>query len=325
MPQPTRTQVHVDAPLTDISVAYVQDLKQYVASQVFPVVPVDKASNKFFKYTKNDWFRDEAKPRGDSEESAGSGYGLTTDNYVASVYAFHKDISDFVRQNSDTPLDADRDATMFVTQRLMQRLEVQWAGDYFKTGVWGTDVTGVASSPSASQFIQWSDFTASDPRNDIDAGKEGILNVTGFVPNTLLLGYQVFRKLIRHPDVTDQFKYTSSESISEAMLAQFLGIDRVIVAKSVVASNKEGQTDSFAFNFGKSALLCYSNPKPGILQPSAGYVFAWTGVSDGLGQTLGISRIRMENLKSDRIEGQIAFADKVVSSDLGYFFATAVA
>jgi hypothetical protein len=308
-----------------MSIAYIQAQTRYRTSQIFPIVPVDHASNKYFKYTKNDWLRDEAKVRGESEESAGSGYGLTTDNYLCKVYAVHKDISDFVRKNQDAPLDADRDATQFVTQRLLQRLERQFVADYFKTGVWATDYTGVASSPSASQFVQWSDYTASDPRDDIDRGREAIKSVTPFDPNTLVIGWQALRKLLRHPDVADQFKYTSAESITIEMLAAFFGVERVIPCESIVATNVEGQTDAFAFNFGKAALLCYSAPNPGILQPSAGYVFAWKGVSDGLGQTVGISRIRMEHLKSDRIEGQFAFGTKVVSSDLGVFFATAVA
>ena len=71
---------------------------------------------------------------------------------------------------------------------------------------------------------------------------------------------------------------------------------------------------------GNSALLCYSAPNPGLLTPSAGYTFMWTGVSGGLGTTVGVSRFRMEELKADRVEGEIAFDNKVVGADLGYFW-----
>ena len=63
MPQPSLNQVHVDAILTNISVAYMQKAENFIADKVFPAVPVDKKSNLFFKYNKNDWFRDEAKKR----------------------------------------------------------------------------------------------------------------------------------------------------------------------------------------------------------------------------------------------------------------------
>ena len=78
MAQPSINQVHIDAILTNISVAYMQKSENFIADKVFPVVPVDKKSDKYFTYTKNDWFRDEAQRRADATESAGSGYSLST-------------------------------------------------------------------------------------------------------------------------------------------------------------------------------------------------------------------------------------------------------
>jgi hypothetical protein len=78
MPQPTQGSVHVNRPLTMISVAYMQDQAEFIADKVFPVVPVDKQSDLYYVYTKNDWFRDEAKPRAAGTESAGGGYNLST-------------------------------------------------------------------------------------------------------------------------------------------------------------------------------------------------------------------------------------------------------
>ena len=48
MAQPTLNDVHVDAILTNISVAYMQDRDNFIADKVFPVIPVDKKSDKFF-------------------------------------------------------------------------------------------------------------------------------------------------------------------------------------------------------------------------------------------------------------------------------------
>ena len=104
MPQPNINSVHVDAILTNISVAYLQKQDNFIADKVFPVVPVDKKSDKYFVYTKNDWFRDEAQRRADATESAGSGYNLTTGTYSADVFAFHKDVGDQTVANADAPL-----------------------------------------------------------------------------------------------------------------------------------------------------------------------------------------------------------------------------
>ncbi len=319
MPQPTSSDVHIDAILTNISVAYIQEQANFIANRVFPMVPVEKQSDKFFKYTKGDWFRDEAQLRAPATESAGSGYGLSTDNYSTSVYAFHKDVDDQVRANSDNPLNPDRDATTFVTQRMLLRQEIDWSSTYFTTGVWATDKTG------GSDFTVWSNYTSSDPIEDIEAGKSTMLTNTGFMPNTLVLGYDVFRQLRHHPDVVDRIKYTSSEVPAEGILARLFGIDRVLVTRAIKNSGAEGASDSFAQVHGKNAALYYVAPSPGLLTPSAGYQFAWRGVSDGMGQNIGITRFRMPELRADRIEAQMAWDYKVVSTDLGYFFSGCVA
>ena len=322
MPQPTLSQVHIDAPLTNLSVAYMQKQENFIADKVFPIVPVDKKSNKFFVYRKNDWFRDEAQRRADGTESAGSGYNLDTDSYSADVWAFHKDVGDQVLNNADAPLTPLREASEFVTHRLLLRRELQFVTDYFTTGVWGTDKTGAASG---GDFVQWN-ASNSTPIDDIETAKSGILSTTGFEANTLVLGYDVFKTLKNHASIVDRYKYTQAGAyVTEDLLAKVFDVDRVLVAKAVKATNKEGAAGAYAFAFGKAALLCHVAPNPGLLTPSAGYTFAWTGVSEGLGSTLGISQFRMEHLKATRVEGQVAFDNKVVGADLGYFMTSAVA
>jgi len=319
MPQPTTNDVHVDAILTNISVAYIQDQGNFIANRVFPSLPVEKQSDKYFKYTKGDWFRDEAQLRAPATESAGSGYSLSTDTYSTSVYAFHKDVDDQVRANADNPLNPDRDATTFVTQRMLLRQEIDWNTNYFTTGIWDTDVVG------GSDFTVWSNYVSSDPIEDIETGKSTMLTNTGFMPNTLVLGYDVFRQLRHHPDIVDRIKYTSSEVPAEGILGRLFGVDRVLVTRGIKNSGAEGAADSFAQIHGKNAALYYVAPSPGLLTPSAGYQFTWRGVSDGMGQNIGISRFRLPELRSDRIEAQMAWDFKVVSTDLGYFFSACVA
>lgn len=320
MPQPHVNNVHVDAILTNISVAYMQNADNYIADKVFPVVAVDKKSDLFFKYNKNDWFRDEAQRRAGGTESAGSGYGLSTDSYSADVWAFHKDVDDQTVANSDAPLNPLREAAEFVTNRLLLRRELQFVSDFFHAGVWGTD-----KAFGGTGDTQWSDYAASDPIDNIEEGKQTILSTTGLEANTLVLGYKVFRTLKNHPDIIDRIKYTTSQTVTADMLARMFEVDRVLVAKAVAATNREGAAEAYDFAYGNGALLAHVAPNAGLLTPSAGYTFAWTGVSGGLGQTIGTSQFRMEHLKADRIEAEVAFDNKVVGADLGYFFNNVVA
>ncbi len=54
MSQPTQSQVHIDAALSDFSIAYIQDAKNLIAGQVFPTKPVQHQSDKYFVFNKDD-------------------------------------------------------------------------------------------------------------------------------------------------------------------------------------------------------------------------------------------------------------------------------
>jgi len=325
MPQPSFLDVHVDVPLTNMSVAYIQSQDMFIATKAAPIVPVDHKSNKYYVWNKDDWFRDEAQLRGDSEESAGGGMRLSTDNYSCDVFAFHKDVGHLTQANQDPQVNIDRASTLLVTQRMLLRREKQWATDYFTTGVWATDRTGVASSPSATQFVYWSDYSVSDPINDVETGKSTILLNTGFMANTLVLGYQVFAKLKQHPDLIDRIKYTQRGVVTEEIMAEVFGVQNLLVAKAVQNTADEGQTGSYSFVHGKAAWLGYVNPAPEMMAPSAMYTFGWTGVSEGMGATIGVANFYLQHLKTWRYEAEMGWDNKVVATDLGYFFASAVA
>jgi len=318
MPQPTATQVHTNGPLTNISVAYIQNQTAFIAARIFPIVTVDKKSDTYYQYTKNDWFRDEAKPRAPSTESAGGGYNMdSSPSYNCKRNAFHKDIDDEIRANFDQPLNPDRDATEFVTQKILLRQEIAWTTAYFTTSVWGTDLTPANL---------WSDYASSDPIGDVRTGIRTILATTGHKPNKLVLGYDVFTKLQDHPDIIDRLKYTGDAkgAVTRAQLAALFDIETVEVCEAIKATNNEGETAVYDFVQGKHALLVYAAPRPSLMLPSGGYIFAWKGISGGLGQSVGVKKFRMENLTSDRVEAEYAFDQKLVASDMGYFFASVV-
>ncbi len=326
MPQPYLGQVHVNRPLTNISIAFIQDLTVFVSPHAFHIIPSDKRSNVYFTYTQNDWFRDEAQPRGSAEESAGSGYNVTNTTFNCVPYAFHKDVDEQVRLNTDDPLDGKRDAIKFVTRKLLIRQEIQWMSDFFTTSIW----TGSSTGGDITPVPTWDD-PASTPIEDVQAQQASILINTGFLPNDLILGFQVYQKLIRHPDVIDLIKYGASPGApaiaNEEALAKIFSVERVLVSKAVKATNSEGDTAAYSLMAGKNALLAYSPDSPGLYEPAAAYVFMWTGVSYGLGETIGAYEIPMPwlGLTTVRCEAQIAFADQVVAAALGAFFSGAVA
>jgi hypothetical protein len=327
--QPDYKDVHTDAVMTQISVAYMQDTAEFVAANIFPVVPVNRQSDKFKKYDKEDFNKAQARKRAPSTESEGSGFRISEDTYAADVWAFHKDVDDWVRGNADAPIDPDRDATEFVTRTMLLTREKEWVSAFFKAGVWTaqTDQTGVDAAPAANQFLRWND-AASTPMKDVRkarmAGKKG----TAFRFNTMVVQEEVHEALTEHPTIADAIKYTQralpSDIDNADLMARVFKVQRYIVMGAVEATGTE-PNEAMGFMAGKHAWIGYVNPRPGQLQPSAGYIFSWRlpGVP-GSGQ-VAIDRFRMQHLKSDRLEANMAWAMKVVSPDLGAFFATAIA
>lgn len=313
--QPTPGDVHTSTPLTNISIAYVQNASAFIADKVFPIIPVAKQSDLYYKFDKYDFLRDEAELRAPATESAGGGFTLTTDSYSCKVEAFHKDIDDQLRANADSVLQLDRAAAEFVMQKMLIRRERRWMTAFFGSGIWSTDVT---------PGTLWSASTGSTPKKDVETGKMAILKATGFMPNTLVLGAEVFSALTDNDKIRDQFKYTSAESIDVSMMARFFGIDRVLVSTGIYANSNEGATGTTAFVAGKHALLCYTTNSPSLMQPTAGYTFGWSGLGGSQGTGIRTKKIRSELTASDRIEAEMSYDMKKVAAEMGYFFANVV-
>lgn len=312
MPQPTRSDVHVNRPLTNISTAYIQRAEDFIADKVFPIVPVMKQSDLYFQYDKKFWFQTQAQVRAASSESAGSGYHVAaTGQYFAKVWAVHKDVDDQIRANADQPLDMDRDATLFVTQQLLLRREKEFNNSFLKAGIW----TGHADfTPS----VLW-DNASSNPMQDVDNLKQSIKGQTGFLPNTMIVSPDVYFVLRNNPAVLDRIKYTQRGIVAEDLLASLFGVERFLVAAAVQDSNPEGESSSMGYLIANQGLLVYSNPAPSILQPSGGYIFSWQGLFGAGAQGNRIKSFRIEERECDRIEGQMAFDMHQVGADLGCY------
>lgn len=318
--QPTPGDVHVNRPLTNVSVHWIQQASRYIAGRVFPGVPVAKQSDLYFVFSRADWLRAVAEKRAPSTESAGGGFTISTANYAANVWAFHKDVSDQIRANADNPLNPDRSAVQFATQACMTRREVNWAATYFTTGIWTGSTTGTDITPG----VLW-DVSTSTPIQDIRAEIYAVLSKTGFKPNKLVLGAKTWQVLQDNPDVVDRIKAGQTPGgpalVNLAMLAKTLELEEVMVSEAVVNTGPEGGTESTGFIAGANdALLCYVTDAPDIEQPTAGYTFAWTGLFGAGAAGNRIKRFRMEHLSSDRVECEMAWDQKVVAPELGVFF-----
>lgn len=317
--QPTVADVHINRPLTDLSVAFMQDAKDFVADRVFPTVPVAKQSDLYFVYERADWFRSQAERRAPGTESAGSGWNVATQSYFAHKYAIHKDVSDDIRANADAAIRIDQDATQFVTQQLLLIRETTWMENYFVTGVWTNE-----STPGTL----WS-AGGSTPIEDIRAEIINVKAATGYRPNVVVMAPTVWAVLQDHPDFVARVNAGQTPggpaTMNLAAFAAVLEVDEAMVAWGVSNTALEGAAEATAFIAGDHLLLAYRAPAPSLLQPSAGYTFAWTGLLGAGAFGNRIKRFRIERIESDRVEGELAFDTQIVGADIAHFFLQPIA
>jgi len=316
----TSTAAHIDAALTNISVAYQQDRGAFKAEDIFPVVPVQKQSDKYFIFDKAAWHRSEAGLLAPGSETRGANFTLSNASYYCEVLGVHMDVADQLRGNADEALNIDTSATEYVTDNILLKREIDCFSMVFETSSW----TGSSTGSDITVGTQWS-TTSSTPITDMNTQSEAILKNTGRSPNVLILGRDVFTALNKNEDILDRIKYTQRGLVTEDLLAPLFGVDKVIVADAVKNSGPEGGTTSMAFVASDTAWLGYVASSPGLMTPSAGYMFAWTGLQGVSAGGVQIQKMRLDTRFSDRIVGITSYDFVRTGADFGCLFTNLLA
>lgn len=330
MPQPTVGAFHLDAALTNISVAMLQNPQGFIASRVFQNVPVQKQSDKYFTFDRSYFNRNGAKKRAAGTRVSEVGYALSNDSYFCEEVGVAIPIPDQVRANADPAVDPTRAAAELATHQMLISKENDFASSFFTTGLWGTDITGVAAAPGAGQVIQWSDQTNGDPIGNVRTGVNTILGATGIKPNVMVMGREVYSVLIDHPDIQGRINggaTTAQPSLASLnLLAQIFEVDEVMVGEAIQNTAAEGDTAAHSFILGKKCLLTYRPASPGIMIPAAGYTFSWAGYLGGTNEYgFVVDTKRRDEEDTDVVRARAHYDQKLVSSALGYFWTSIVA
>src|SRR3970040_2960584 len=109
---PTPQNVHVDAPLRNLSIQYRKT--DYIADMCLPPVLVNKLSDKFFTYNKHDRFTVPDLLRAPKGEAREVDWGAGTSNYSCKEYAAKELVSAHEKLNADAPLSPRADAAEFL-------------------------------------------------------------------------------------------------------------------------------------------------------------------------------------------------------------------
>ena len=302
----------VDPVLTNMLVGYIQADSRFIASRLFPSVPVNSDSGTYYIVTKKYFFRDQLEVRAPGGNFRGIDGGVSTATYATKQWAGQIQIPDEVRANSQLPMDLEQIEILRLAQASLIRKEVQFGSDFMTTGVWGTDNTTATD---------WDDYASSDPVNDILLAARTISNNTGTEANTMAMGLIVRDALLNHPDIIDRIKYTQAATADalDMALSSVFG-KNVLVGKATYTNTNEAVAFSATAIIDDDCLVCNVNPGAGIFGVTAGKTFAWAG-GGGMG-TMYRDPARFNH--SDVAQHKEQWDQKVTASDVGYFFSDIV-
>ena len=319
--------------LSNMALAYYQEDAKAFAKTIFPICPVTLSSDNYYIFNKEDLLRDNWRRKPAYGKVDPAVLSEHTDSYACQVDQMIMGIdrirqTDLSRRQGAVIRDprAQRTKTMAGQANIHQ--DLIFSQNFFKSGVWSNQFTGVDSTTVASgQFIKFSNGN-SDPVALIDQVSTKMEQETGRRPNRLALGVNVYNALKIHTGILERVKYGGSTQnpakVTENVLAQLFDMEKLTVQRSIRNKAEFGQDAEMQFIGDPNGfLLAYATDTPSMDEPSAGYIFTWDMLGDG--NIMPILNYDGENgTHSEFIEGLMAVDMKKTADDLAIYFSDAV-
>jgi len=302
---PLKNQLHVDQLLSNISVKYKN--ANYIASEMFPEVPVKKDSDLYRVYDRD--FRLPETIRSNKGVAREASFNVTTSSYILAQHSLKDYVSDRDAENYDIS-DLRADTVEYLTDKILLRMEYEVAQLFVNQTSTGNTNASWSLAVSLSSAQQWSlDTVTSNPIPQMDTAATVVLENSGQVVNYAMLPHRCLIAAKNHTSVIDRIKYTSAD-ITPAMIAGLFDVPQLLVGKAVYDTAQEGLAATITPLWGDNVFVGYKPAKASPMAPSAGYIF-----KNNLPMT---KRWRVEERQSEAIEVNVHFQAKVVSSLSGY-------
>jgi hypothetical protein len=254
---PTVRTVHVNVPLTNLAIQY--KFPPIVADKVFPVVKVNKESDVYYKFLREELIDLDAM-RAPGTEANEVEWDVTTEAYKAEEYALKYLLPDRVETNADEAVRPRQNTTMKLTRWLQLGWEIR-----VKNIV--TDPTIITNTSGVS--VKWDAASGATPEKDVDTAKKGVYETAGVEPNTMLLNKDSADALKRWLKLNSFTDFRDFLAVGE--LPPTLWNLEIIIGKSVYNSAKRGQPAVIGNIWPDSVLIYYKEASPSLETFSLGY------------------------------------------------------
>lgn len=302
--------IHFDQALTQLSVRYQN--QELVAERVFPRVPVDKQSDRYYIYGREN-FRVREDFRAPGDEAKLSRWQLGNAQFFCDGHALKDYVPRENNSNADPQIDLINDTTEVLTDQILLGQEANLVAVLAATML-GTSLADQVGTP-------WNN-NANDPVALINAQGALISARTGQRPNQFVCSQSVWNAIRNNALVTGRINgahQVTDTVIQPQQFASLIDVDEVVVARAIQLTSAEGQANAFGYVWGNNALLQVKAAAPGQKKLSLGYTFTWAKAF-GVGQPQFVNRYYEQSRLSDCVEVHKYYDERVVAVDAGVWF-----
>lgn len=305
---------HLDVPLANVSVAaFATGVDDLIADQLFPAVPVDKESNKYYVIDKGAFLSTPDALRARRTAARRVEFKVSSEAYFCDNFALATELALEDLANADNAVQLRNNSALLITGNLRRAQEVRVANCV-------TSLTNLGSGTSLSGTSKWSDFNNSSPLGDVTTGHAFIRSQTGLTANTAVIDWDTVQLLRRHPELLDQYKYTTGGMVTMEQLAIAFRVSKILVGTAIKENALEGGASSMTNVWGNNCILAYVSPiSTGLQTATLGLRFQWT--PEGFPAPFVAER-RVDNgagtRKVEIVEVGHFQAEKLIAANLGY-------
>lgn len=267
----TGKDLHVDQHLTNVAINYRP--QNLIADMIAPIVPVDKQSNSYPIFSRQEAFAIEDTTRAPGTEARKVTRSVSSAKYDAVNYALARDITveDAANMDQAYRYELDTGASAYIVGKL---------------GLdWERRVTNLAvvSASVGSVFVcnsQWgaAGANAGDPIVGVFQLIEYVQGATGQRPNSLWYGWKAWNRFRRNYHARNflQGVNNGGGTIRREQVAGLFEVNRVIVSDALYHTANEAQPTYTLDNAMADQVIAYYAPTaPSREEPSWFYSFRW--------------------------------------------------
>jgi len=303
--------------LTSMSVKYSNGM--FVADEISPRVSVDKETDTYIIYGREDFFGEKAERAMGANPNYVPSLSTSTATYTCFEYELADMISDREISDSTPPLSLKTDKMNNLTRKISLAREIRVAS-LFTTQ--GNFASSNREQLSGTEQFNNSSFD-SDSKTDaievrIDAGKEAIRAAIGMDPNVIIIPSAVARVVKKDEEIRELIKYTQDNLLVNGDLPETMFNMKVVIPGGIYASNNRGATFSGADIWGKHIVMAYIAPNPNSKD-----VMTFVSTFEQTGRE--VNEWREEAKRSTAIEVREILTEKIVAADAGYLIEDCIA